>query len=348
MRRGITENHLSRIRLKDVALKADVSTMSVSAALTGRGRISTRRAEYIRRIAQEMGYRTNAAAQILRRKKSGGMGLVIMETAELVRANTSLSGITIQFSEACRSFGVRPQIEWFDYRAHPDQLPEMFTNGLVDGLLIWGYGSKRTNERLKRELSLPFVRLLEPGDFSVYHDVCAEMHDMLDYLIRHGHRRIALVNGPAASGFHVFASAKKEFLAAPESLPLQTEDLFYHEAASFGVMEIHALADELLHWRPTAVVMHNASRAKSLICELVSRGIAVPGDISFLCYGAEDFDCDFNIPLTFLDDNVRHIVASGIKLLRERMENPGAQRASILVHSEIQEGASVQNLSRDG
>ncbi len=338
---------MSRIRLKDVALKADVSAMAVSAALTGRGRISTRKAEYIRRIADEMGYRTNAAAQILRRKKSGGMGLVIMETAELVRANTSLAGITIQFSEACRSFGVRPQIEWFDYLAHPDQLPDMFTNGLVDGLLIWGYGSKRTNARLQRELSLPFVRLLEPGGFSVYHDVSAEMRDMLEYLVQHGHKRIALVNGPAVSGFHVFASAKKSFLAAPESLPLQTDNLLYHEAESFGVPEIRALAEELLRWRPTAVIMHNASRAKSLICELVSRGLAVPRDMSFLCFGAEDFDCDFNIPLTFLDDNIGHIVTSGIKLLRERMENPDAQRASILVHSEIQEGASVRNLAHE-
>lgn len=67
-------------RMIDIAEKAGVSRMAVSAVLmgTGSGRIgvSTKTAERIRQIAAELGYRPNAAARQLAGKRSGVIAVV--------------------------------------------------------------------------------------------------------------------------------------------------------------------------------------------------------------------------------------------------------------------------------
>ena len=335
----------TRIRLKDVAAQAGVSAMAVSAALNGRGRISAERAESIRKIAVKMGYRTNAAAQILKRKKGGDMGLVILETAELIRPNTSLAEMTITFSESCRKLNVRPQIEWFDYRLNPRQLPDMFFNGLVDGLLVYGYGTGEINDTLNNGVGIPIVRLMEPGDFSVYLDIRREIADLVDYLHLNGHRRIMMLNGNAETGFHVFKTAKESFFAGAKRLGLASADVFYREMKRYDLEELREFTSEIVARKPTAVVMHNASRAKALICELILRGMMVPRDVSVVCFGTQDFDCDFNIPITATNSDIGEVTRQAVKLLRARMENDALPNTSIAIRPLLTERDSVRNLN---
>ena len=57
------------VTLHDIALRAGVSVATVSLALRGRGEISRKRAEFIRALAVEMGYRPNPMLAALASKR---------------------------------------------------------------------------------------------------------------------------------------------------------------------------------------------------------------------------------------------------------------------------------------
>ncbi len=335
-----------RVSLKDVAKEAGVSAMSVSAALNGSGRISAERAAEIRQIAAQMGYRTNAAAQILKSRRGKNVGLLFLETAEIVRRLGALSQMALLFSEECRRHGLRPHIEWFDYRENPAQLPDIFFNGLVDGLLVYGYGNAKINEYLNGGIALPFVRLMEPGEFSVYIDYRHQIAEIMTWLAARGHRRITLVNGNAETGFHIFKSAKAAFFQQAKELALTDSETAYLEFTDNTPEGYRELTDTLIKQGPTAVIMHNTERAKAIICELLGRGVRVPEEISFVTFGSYDFDSEFNIPITSVDTDVREVVISAARLLRERMENKKIATPAIAIQSKLTQRSSAVNRNR--
>ena len=327
-----------RISLKDVARKAGVSAMSVSAALNGCGRISEQKAAEIRRLAAEMGYRTNAAAQILKSRRGKNIGLLFLETADIIRRVGPFSEMALVFAEECRRLGLRAQTEWFDYKANPHQYPEVFFNGLVDGLLVYGYGSEEINRGLKQGRSLPFVRLMEPGEYSVYIDYRHEIAEIMTWLVARGHRRFVLVNGNADTNFHIFKTAKAAFSEQIRELSLRPDEQFYlqypPERDSYAE-KIRELTTNILRAGPSALIIHCAETAKALICELLRRGVRVPEDISVIAFGSYDFDSEFNIPISSVDTDVREVIINAVRLLRERMENKKILSPSIALQPHL-------------
>lgn len=338
-----------RISLKDVAKEAGVSAMSVSAALNGCGRISEEKAVEIRRLAAKMGYRTNAAAQILKSRRGKNIGLLFLETLNLVRRVGALSEMALVFSEECRRLGLRAHVEWFDYRANPQQYPDVFFNGLVDGLLVYGYGSREINECLTKGLSLPFVRLMEPGEYSVHIDYRHEITEIMTWLAARGHRRFVFVNENAENGFHIFKTAKTAFFEQIRELALPPQDQFYFqntaETAGYAA-KIEELTTKIINAKPTALVIYCTETAKAVICELIRRGLRVPEDISVIAFGSYDFDAEFNIPITSVDTDVKEIVINAVRLLRERMENKKILTPSIALQPGLTQRGSAININR--
>lgn len=336
-----------RISLKDVAQRAGVSAMSVSAALNGCGRISERKAAEIRRIAAEMGYRANAAAQILKSRRGKNIGLLFLETAEIIRRVGSFSEMALVFSEECRRLGLRAQTEWFDYRANPHQFPEVFFNGLVDGLLVYGYGSEEINQCLTEGLALPFVRLMEPGEYSVYIDYRHEIAEVMTWLAARGHSRFVFINGNADTNFHIFKTAKAAFFEQIKELALPPEEQSYFQyppkTGDFPA-EIRELTSRIIDAKPTALVIYCAATAKAVICELLRRGVRVPEDISVIAFGSYDFDSEFNISISSVDTDVREIIVNAVRLLLERMENKKILTPSIALQPRLTPRGSSVNI----
>ena len=96
------------LRMVDIAQKAGVSRMAVSAVLMGTGngrvRVSTETAERIRKIADDLGYRPNRAAQQL-----AGRG----------------SGIVAVVANDCRNFLTQRALAWLHEAAQQDGLRVM-------------------------------------------------------------------------------------------------------------------------------------------------------------------------------------------------------------------------------
>lgn len=62
------------VTLAEIAARAGVSTYTVSAALSGRGRVGRETAERVRKLAKEMGYRRDSVASLMARMGRRGRG----------------------------------------------------------------------------------------------------------------------------------------------------------------------------------------------------------------------------------------------------------------------------------
>ena len=117
------------VSIKDVAARAKVAPSTVSAALSGNGRISDALRAKVSLIATEMNYRPKMAAQLLRANNTGYMGLLLCNNADEAdqeKANNdfqSASWYTTHFLTACQSEGLRSQIEF----VMPNDMPNSGT-----------------------------------------------------------------------------------------------------------------------------------------------------------------------------------------------------------------------------
>ncbi len=91
---GVTPPRGRRVTLAHVAERAGVSRSAVSFVLSGRTdqRLSEETSARVRRAAEELGYRPNAAAQTLRTGRSGTVALVSDFVASTSHANSMVRG----------------------------------------------------------------------------------------------------------------------------------------------------------------------------------------------------------------------------------------------------------------
>ena len=224
---------MKRVCLKDVAEAAGVSAVTASIVLNGgstrsRARVGAARQEEIRRIAAELGYRASAAARILKCKELNDIGLLFFENAQNIREHVGFTDLNIQFTRTCRELGIRCQVDWFDSLHHPDELPGLLTDGLVGGLLIAGNPNGESERFLREQCRMPFVRIEEPGEYSVMFDPAPALREALEYLAATGHRRLGFVNGPAR--FQRYRHIRGIVASETARLGMESPQEFYYEA----------------------------------------------------------------------------------------------------------------------
>lgn len=191
------------VRLKDIAVRAGVSVMTVSKVLRNAPDISAMTKTRVRCLADQMGYMPDTVAQGLRNRRTRMLGLVIPAATNPVFAR-----VVLGLEEQAYELG-------FDLiHAHSLSTPEREESVLrrlvsrrVEGLFIAPVYRLETTapvyEELKRR-EIPTLLLGHAAPFcesftSVAADDLAASYAMTRHLLDLGHRRIAFFNGPTAA-----------------------------------------------------------------------------------------------------------------------------------------------------
>ena len=323
-----------KIGMKEIAEAAGVSVMTVSAALSGSGRVSEKRKREIVALAHRMGYRTNAAARLLKSKRVDDLGLLIFEKEELIREHAGFMDMTVQFMKECVRNNIHFQLEWFDSHRNAAELPQMLTNGLVGGLLIAGAPANAAKEFIDRELGLPFVTIGEPGRYSVGFDNCSQLRQAVYYLASLGHTEIGLVNGP--DSLNVFRDFRQAFDSALAELSLLKPGTFHAECQPAGDFqaELEKTLDALMRSpvRPTALLVFSGHFTKAFISGLQQRGIRVPEDVSIICHETVDWEVEkFSPAITAIERKYDELIAAGVQMIRDLMDGKTVLRPHTLI-----------------
>jgi LacI family transcriptional regulator len=269
--------------IKEVARLSGVSPATVSQVLGGGKRpVSAETRTRVIQTARSLGYRPNAIARGLVKKRMNTMGVVIQHAAETAHTNPALGAIL----DGILAVGTRRHqyvtlVTYRSWEETRDAVPAL-CDGRCDGVLLVvpPQGCGLMDGLLER--GLPFVVIGAHSDDErvacVDVDNVSTAQRMAEYVLALGHRRLALVSdidpvhqfvGERVAGFR--RALEKAGLVDDPSLVIITEDLG---------KDLTTLMMRPQDERPTALFCVTDSCALSVLHHLSERGLSVPEDIS--------------------------------------------------------------------
>jgi len=289
------------VRLKDIAERAGVSIMTVSKALRGARDISATTKARLKRLAAEMGYVPDSLAQSLRPRHTHLLGLVVSAVTNPIQAR-----IFLAIEEAAHRMGYEIVLaQTMNISDRQDLAIRRMISRRVDGLFVFpvygvGPSGGTVFEELKRS-GTPTVVLGQHASFCKEFPV-VETDDIqgamaaTKHLIDLGHRRIALLAGPANSPWAV--ERMEGYRLALRDGGLGWDDaLVFNAGATIEEGEKAALQmlEESVAF--TALVGVNDQVMIGAASVLMGSGVRIPEDVSVVGFGNILMSAHFRVPL---------------------------------------------------
>ncbi len=335
------------IKLKDIAEKCGVSIASVSKALHGGSDINPKTAEEIRKVASEMGYVPNASARLLKTNRSYNIGVLFVDETSSGLEHEYFSTILNAIKEEAESLGY--DITFISHRLRNSQLTfyEHAKYRNVDGVIIASVDFKDPEVVKLVESDIPTVTIDYEfnGRSSVVSDNIQGEKDIVDYLVKMGHKKIAFIKGDDTTVTKLRVSSFYK-ACAEHNIPVNEAFIKqgrYHMPKVSGSVTRELLA---LDEKPTVIIYPDDYSLLGGITEIEKNGLKVPDDISIVGYDGIKLSRLLRpIVTTFVQDSVEIGRQSARKLI-EIIENPKTSLAErIVVKGFLQEGKTVKDIS---
>jgi DNA-binding LacI/PurR family transcriptional regulator len=327
-----------RYRMIDIAHRAKVSRTAVTHVLTGAGAgriggVSAAKASEIRRIAAELGYVPNLAAQQLAGKRSGIIGA--LASTWNMATERRLLGWLQQVANA-RGFEVLGAQS--NNRLEPvERFLENCQSRGVDGLMVMAFANDDLWSQAAPLLS-GFSRVVTlvgnpciAGVPCIESDVAGGTRLGIDHLHRQGRRKIVQILEGLDTVMNrcrhqAFVDGHRELgrTLEPDQICLATRGWTEKD---FDKMD--PLCAELLERGMDAVLTDTDFTACMLIRSLRRRGVRVPDDVAVVGWGDEEMASWHDPQLTTTSYEFGQVATAAIDLLSDWIEDPsGGDHAS--------------------
>ncbi len=277
MRRS--ERNNGAVTAKDIGNALGLSQPTVSRILTGAAghRVADDTRARVVEAAARMGYRPNAVARSLRRRRTNIIGFYT-GYGYLDARNAFLSAIIGSLQQAANARRMDVLLHGVYRGASTDDIYSEVMDGRVDGLFLHTHTGDPLAERLAESDALPVVAVADalPGIASVVCDDEGGSRALVAHLWERGHRRIGYIYPRTR-----FVSVERRmgvFLAemgargAGDSAPTFAINV---EDTRPALEQIRAMTNP-----PTAVCCWNDLAAYDLLRECETAGLRVPGALS--------------------------------------------------------------------
>jgi LacI family transcriptional regulator len=312
--------------MRDVALRAQVSTATVSRVLNGSDTVGADARDRVRVAVAELGYRPNRLARNLRRQNAEMIGVVISDIenphfTEMVRAAEDAA-----FSRGYRMLLCNTDEQADKQRAYLD----MLAGERVSGVILSPSEPAGEEIRLLLDLGIPVVafdrHVNDERADSVVSDGRGATRTATEHMIAAGHTAIAFLGG--RPGVETAEERRAGYEAAMRDAGLEP-----HEAdGDFRIEGAVRATEELLrdHGDVTALVIGNNLMAIGAMRALVAHRRRVPEDIALIALDDPFWAALVQPPLSVLAQPVRRMTDAAMRVLLERIggstEPPQHQR----------------------
>ena len=303
---------VKRVRIREVADRAGVSTGTVSNVLNHPEAVSESTREHILHVMDELNFVRDASARQLRVGESQTVGVIVRDFAnpfymELVRGIEDRLVQDNCIMMVCSSDD-DPERETRSIR--------LFAEQGVRGTLITPF--KDTSDQIERleALNIPMVLLDSLSDKapSVSVDHVSGAEQAVRHLLEQGHRRIGFINGPErlrpcrerAAGA---AKAIAQFGLSHDILVSTTVNVMN---ADSGCEAMNALLDQT---PLTGVFCVNDFVAMGALRAVRSRGLSVPSDVAIVGYDDIVFAREMMVPLTSVRQPMHELGWTAVEML---------------------------------
>lgn len=316
--------------IRDVARDAGVSIATVSRVFNDSSLVSDETIRIVREVAERLNYWPNGVARSLITSRTHALGLLLPDMygeffSDVIRG--------IDLAARPHGFHLLVSSSHADSEALAEALRSM--SGRVDGMIVMapdvdapgairGFGSHCS------------VVMLNPGqevdDCDTISIANADgAHEMVTHLAGLGHRRIAIVRGPARNldaeqRLHGYRAALRD--AGLEALPeLELQGDFTEPSGYEAALELVRRGP-----LPTAVFVANDHMAIGVMSGLQEAGVRIPGDVAVAGFDDIAMARYTSPPLTTVRVNTALLGERAVELLlrARRSANPGVKQHELL------------------
>jgi LacI family repressor for deo operon, udp, cdd, tsx, nupC, and nupG len=329
-----------RATVRDVAQRAGVSPKTVSNVVNGTFPVSPKTRMRVEAALAELDYVPNLSARGLRNGRTGVIALALPDLSTPYSAE-----MAHHFVEAAAQRNLTIQIEETRGGAEREhQLLSRARSHLVDGLVL--NPVLLETSAVQPGVSLPPTVLIgevnQPIADHVWIDNVAATSQMVELLLRQGHRRIAALGVMETESARLRRIGYRQALDAaglPRLPELEIPTIDWDPSGAAEAMR-GFLAE---HPAPDAVVCFTDSLALGALNVLWSAGFTVPGDVSVTGYD-DVAESQFTVPaLTTVSFDKRLLAETALRLVADRIADTDRPNETVTLPHSIVERASTRN-----
>lgn len=312
------------VRLKDIALRAGVSVMTVSKVMRDAPDISAATKVRVKQLAVEMGYVPDSLAQGLRTRSTRTIGLVISTVTNPLYARA-----IVAIEEQAHELGYEVILaHTLNDPAREETVIRRLISRRVEGLIISPVYRLAPSAAVYQDLLASKIGVVIWGHKAPF---CAgfpsvETEDLLgayaatQHLLALGHRRIAYLSGPNVAPWNQERLDGYRRALRENQVELD-ENLIFSAGTSIEDGEKAALQMLNEGTQPTAVQACNDMVAIGAASLLLRQGLKIPEDISVIGFGNILLCEHFHVPLTTVHQPKFRIGAAAMDTMRHLLKH---------------------------
>lgn len=336
------------VSLKDISKVCGVSVATVSKALNNHTDIGEDTRKYIKKVAKEMGYSPNLSARALKTNKTYGIGVLFMDEATSGLTHDHFAGVLDSFKRAAEKSGY--DITFINCcREREDRMTYLEHSRYrgFDGVMLAciDFNDPEVLELVQSDIPVVTIDHIFNSRIAVISDNVSGIRELLEFIYRRGHRRIAYIHGADSA---VTKNRVSSFYKTAEMLGLEVPDEYIREAAYRDTATTYAVTNRLLDLPepPTCIIFPDDFAAFGGINAIRERGLRIPEDISVAGYDGIPAARHLEPQLTTVRQDAEQIGCVAAKQLISLIERPKMTVVEqIIIPGILLEGKSVADIS---
>lgn len=335
------------VKLADIAEKLNVSTVTVSKALSDQKGVSEEMREKIKKLADELGYKQPSASRREKVQKGYNVGILISQ-AYLDKYDTFYWQMYQMVLAKTASNGCFALLEVVSQEDEENgNIPNLLAEQKVDGIVVIGRLDKNYLEHLEAEAKVPFVYLdysdEKQSKDAVISDSYYGAYALTNYLFEMGHEKIAYVGTILATGSITdrYLGYLKSMMEHGKEVPQEWAIPDRHmEDGRIDRENLMKLPDDM----PTAFVCNCDLTASELIKKLQADGYRVPDDISVVGYDNYLYPGLCDIEITTYEVDMWDMATRTVDIIIGKIEKKPYHHGITIVEGKLVYKDSVKKL----
>ncbi|MBR6158883.1 MAG: LacI family DNA-binding transcriptional regulator [Lachnospiraceae bacterium] len=333
------------ISMKDIADRCSVSVATVSKALNDHDDIGEETKKHIKEMAERLGYHPNSSARALKTKRTNNIGVLFVDEGR--------SGLTHDyFARVLDSFKRVSEVSGYDItfiNATSQKMTYLEHSRYrgVDGVVIAcvDFDDRDVLDLVGSELPVVTIDHVFDNRISVVSDNIGGMRELIEYVHRMGHEKIAYIYGDDTA---VTRNRVASYYNTLKALGLETDENYTLASAYRNPRRAAECTEKLLQLknRPTCILYPDDYSAIGGLNAIEKAGMSVPDDISVAGYDGLYVSQIIHPRLTTYEQNSEEIGRIAAKsLIRLMRDEKSTLIEKILVPGRIIEGGSVAKIN---
>ncbi len=349
----MVKNNTSKVNIREIAKKAGVSVASVSRALQTppSDKISPALKKKILTICEELQYSPNMHTVRMFSKRANTIAFIypsyeymhdVFDKGQMDPGlGACISGAEEYFSAKSIYLTLTSTTNKF---IKEKEYLKIIRSKMVDGILLWGWSEKDKflYELLEEKIPLVMIQTEAPDAniTKVVADDYQGMKGIVENIIAHGHRKIAVVPGRQSSSAGV-----QRLCGVLDTLEkFKIKPCYISSQQGFGFEHGYLAGKELLSKQTgiSCIIAPSDTTALGIIEAASEQGIKIPDDISIT--GADGIKLGRYAKLTTYISPSFDIGHKGAELLLKKIETPDSSVEKIVYPVNIISGQSLKSI----